>query len=93
MFIPYQAYRKVCAFTLTPLVFRGDGFEACFEGRYLGPFPPDTEPDFTDVMRSTAVEQQAIRFVPAEGLHASQTCRRRFQGVDCPQCQLPTRNE
>ncbi len=47
---------------LAPYPFREDGFEAYFEGRYLAPYAPDSEPDLADVMRNTAVERQTIRF-------------------------------
>lgn len=50
-------------YSLAPYPFREDGFEAYLEGRYLEPFPPDTEPDLADIMRNTPVERQIIRFV------------------------------
>ena len=48
---------------LDPYPFGEDGLEAFFEGRYLVPFAPDTEPDLADVMRTAPVERQTIRFV------------------------------
>ena len=51
------------SYGLTPYPFRQDGFEAHFEGRYLKPFAPGTEPDLADVMRNHPVERQTIRFV------------------------------
>ena len=50
-------------YSLLPYPFREDGLEASFAGRYLKPYPQDTEPDLADVMRNTPVERQTIRFV------------------------------
>ncbi len=53
------------AYRLAPYPFREDPLEVYFEGRYLEPFAAEETPDLAEIMRTTPLDSQWIRFVSA----------------------------
>ncbi|MDP7344744.1 MAG: DUF3891 family protein, partial [Alphaproteobacteria bacterium] len=50
-------------YSLSPYPFASDPLEAYFEGRYLAPYAAGEQPDLAEVMRSTPVQRQQVKFV------------------------------
>ena len=52
-------------YSLDPYPFKNDNMEIFFNGRYLNPIDPATNPDMTMIMRETPTESQRARLVKA----------------------------